>query len=55
MAISAEPQPAVLPLPGGLANATVRLHPLLAGEILGPPGFLARPPGRLAAPRVFLG
>jgi len=55
MAISAEPQPAVLPLPGGLANATVRLHPLLAGEILGPPGFLARPPGRLAAPRLFLG
>ena len=55
MAISAEAQPASLPLPGGQANATVRLHPLLAGEMLAPPGLLARPPGRLAAARMFLG
>jgi glyoxylase-like metal-dependent hydrolase (beta-lactamase superfamily II) len=55
MAMSTEAQPATLPLPGGRADATVRLHPLLAGEMLAPPGFLDRPSERLAAPRIFLG
>jgi glyoxylase-like metal-dependent hydrolase (beta-lactamase superfamily II) len=55
MAMSTEAQPATLPLPGGRDGATVRLHPLLAGEMLCPPGFLERPSGRLATPRVFLG
>ena len=54
MAMSIDPQPAALPLPGGRDGATVRLHPLLAGEMLAPPGFVARPPGRLATPRTFL-
>jgi N-acyl homoserine lactone hydrolase len=54
MARSTEVQPATLPLPGGRDGATVRLHPLLAGEMLCPPGFLERPTGRLALPRVFL-
>ena len=55
MAMSTEAQPATLPLPGGRDGATVRLHPLLAGEMLSPPGLLERPSGRLATPRVFLG
>ena len=55
MARSTEVQPATLPLPGGRDGATVRLHPLLAGEMLCPPGLLERPTGRLALPRVFLG
>jgi glyoxylase-like metal-dependent hydrolase (beta-lactamase superfamily II) len=40
-------RPAELPLPGGREGATVRLHPLLAGELLAPPGLLAKPPGVL--------
>ncbi len=36
-----------LPLPGGRPDATVRLHPLLAGEVLMPPAFTARPSGLL--------
>src|SRR5256886_16064939 len=54
MAMSTDPQPAALPLPGGRDGATVRLHPLLAGEMLAPQGFVARPAGRLATPRTFL-
>lgn len=42
------PEPAALPLPGGQAGATVRLRPLLTGELLAPPGLLARR-GRLTA------
>lgn len=53
MASPAQPQPAQLPLPGGREGATVRLHPLLAGEMLTPSGFLDRPGGPLAVPRVF--
>jgi N-acyl homoserine lactone hydrolase len=55
MAMSTEAQPATLPLPGGRDGATVRLHPLLAGELHAPPGFFERPSGRLAAARMFLG
>ena len=38
---------ASVPLEGGRAGATVRVHPLLTGEFLAPPGFLRRPPGPL--------
>lgn len=43
----AEPRPATLPLPGGRANATVRVHPLLTGEMTAPPGFFQRKGGPL--------
>lgn len=49
--MSVEPKPAELPLPGGQAGATVRLHPLLTGELGAPPGFLARPAGRFSLVR----
>src|SRR3954469_20442547 len=48
MATGAEPQPAVLPLPGGTPGATVKLHPLLSGVAKGPPGWIHREDGRLA-------
>ena len=51
MTMSVEPKPAELPLPGGQPEATVRLHPLLSGEMGSPPGFLARPHGRFATIR----
>ena len=41
------PQPAAVPVPGGRVGATVRLHPLLTGEFLAPPGFFKRPRGPL--------
>jgi glyoxylase-like metal-dependent hydrolase (beta-lactamase superfamily II) len=50
----AHPRRAKLPLPGGRDGATVRVHPLLTGELHSPPGFLARPSGPLALPRTFL-
>jgi glyoxylase-like metal-dependent hydrolase (beta-lactamase superfamily II) len=49
--MSVEPRPADLPLPGGREGATVRLHPLLTGEVRAPPGLIARPAGRLATLR----
>jgi glyoxylase-like metal-dependent hydrolase (beta-lactamase superfamily II) len=48
MATAAEPQPAVLPLPGGVRDASVKLHPLLSGVAKGPPGWIHREDGRLA-------
>jgi glyoxylase-like metal-dependent hydrolase (beta-lactamase superfamily II) len=48
MATAAEPQAAVLPLPGGQDGATVRLHPLLSGKAKGPPAWIHREEGRLA-------
>jgi N-acyl homoserine lactone hydrolase len=48
MATAAEPRPAALPLPGGRAGATVRLHPLLTGRAIAPIAALLREPGRLA-------
>ena len=51
MSVSAEIRPAQLPLPGGRPDATVRLHPLLAGEVRVPPGLLERPEGRFATLR----
>ncbi|MGI8922298.1 MAG: N-acyl homoserine lactonase family protein [Solirubrobacteraceae bacterium] len=43
--------PAVLPLPGGRAGATVRLHPLLTGEVFAPIALLHRAQGPLAGLR----
>jgi N-acyl homoserine lactone hydrolase len=48
MATAAEPQPAVLPLPGGVRDASVKLHPLLSGVAKAPPGWIHREDGRLA-------
>ena len=48
MATAAEPQAAVLPLPGGRPDATVKLHPLLAATAKGPPAWIHREDGRLA-------
>src|SRR3954452_23935875 len=48
MATAAEPQPAVLPLPGGVKDATVKLHPLLSGSSMGPVAWIHREEGRLA-------
>ena len=42
------PRAAVLPLSGGSDAATVRLQPLLTGEVLAPPQLLERAPGPLA-------
>ena len=48
MATGAEPQPAVLPLPGGVKDATVKLYPLLSGVSMGPAAWIHREEGRLA-------
>src|SRR4051795_10822672 len=53
MATAAEPQPAVLPLPGGRPGATVKLHPLLSGTAKGPPAWIHREDGRLATPHAL--
>ena len=45
---AAEPQSAVLPLPGGRPESTVKLHPLLSGAAKGPPAWVHREEGRLA-------
>ena len=47
MALATECKPAVLPLPGGVEGATVRVHPMLTGEMHAPPAWNARPGGRL--------
>lgn len=51
MSVSAQPAPLQLPLPGGTAGATVRLHPLLCGEMRAPPGLLEAPSGPLTTVR----
>jgi glyoxylase-like metal-dependent hydrolase (beta-lactamase superfamily II) len=48
MATGAEPQPAVLPLPGGAKDASVKLYPLLSGFSMGPAAWIHREKGRLA-------
>jgi len=40
-----------LPLPGGLPDATVRVRPLMSGEVKMPPGWARRPSGPLATAR----
>ena len=50
MDVATDPKPLTHPLPGGQEGATVRLHPLLCGELLAPRGYLERSdagPGRL--------
>ncbi len=54
MPVAAEPKPFVHALPGGRAGSTVRVRPLLTGEILAPPAFFARPSGFAAVPRALL-
>jgi N-acyl homoserine lactone hydrolase len=51
MPVATQPSPLTSPLPGGREGAGVRLHPLLAGELLAPPGYLHRRPGRSGALR----
>jgi glyoxylase-like metal-dependent hydrolase (beta-lactamase superfamily II) len=45
----AHPSPLTGPLEGGREGATVVLHPLLAAQMLSPPGFMALEGGRLSA------
>jgi N-acyl homoserine lactone hydrolase len=52
MPMATEPRPASLPLPGGTAGATVRVHPLLTGEMHAPPAHTDRPRGMLARVRL---
>jgi glyoxylase-like metal-dependent hydrolase (beta-lactamase superfamily II) len=55
MAVATEPTPLVAPLPGGRDGATVRLHPLLAGEMLAPPAYVDRRKGRIGLLRDIAG
>jgi glyoxylase-like metal-dependent hydrolase (beta-lactamase superfamily II) len=48
MATAAEPRPAELPLPGGHEGASVRVHPLITGRMIGPEAWFLRRDGRLA-------
>ncbi|MBV9310854.1 MAG: N-acyl homoserine lactonase family protein [Solirubrobacterales bacterium] len=48
MPLASECKPAVLPLSGGQSGATVRVHPILTGELHAPPAHTDRPTGRLA-------
>jgi N-acyl homoserine lactone hydrolase len=54
VAVSAQPKPLTLPLPGGSPGATVRVHPMRCGEILIPPRALDPPSGRAVQLRVGL-
>jgi N-acyl homoserine lactone hydrolase len=49
-----EPRPAQLPLPGGSADAVVRVHPLRIADIMSPPRFYDRPGGPAGALRGLL-
>jgi N-acyl homoserine lactone hydrolase len=48
MATAAVPRPAELPLPGGREGASVRVHPLMTGRMIGPEAWFLRRDGRLA-------
>jgi N-acyl homoserine lactone hydrolase len=48
VAVATEPKPLTHPLPGGSEGASVRLQPLLAGELTAPPAWLTRREGRFA-------
>jgi len=54
MGVAAEPKPYTHALPGGRPGATVRVRPLLTGEIMAPPAFFRRPAGMLGVPRGLL-
>jgi glyoxylase-like metal-dependent hydrolase (beta-lactamase superfamily II) len=51
--VIAEAQPAQLPLEGGRGGASVRLHPLMTGELPGAPAWFEREEGRLAGLHAF--
>jgi N-acyl homoserine lactone hydrolase len=53
METAAEPRPAELPLAGGRRGATVVLHPLLTGRMIGPEAWFLRSEGRLGAVRAY--
>ncbi len=53
MSVATEPRAAVLPLPGGAPEATVRVHPILTGEMHAPRAYSNRPAGALARPRTL--
>src|ERR1700736_6248092 len=48
-----EPRTEVLPLPGVKPGATVRVHPIVTGEIHSPPAHVDRPSGRLGKAKVL--
>jgi N-acyl homoserine lactone hydrolase len=54
MTLATEPTPARLPLPGGREGATVRLHPILTGELHAPRSYVERPQGRFLRERVYM-
>jgi glyoxylase-like metal-dependent hydrolase (beta-lactamase superfamily II) len=54
MSVATEPRPAALPIGGGEAGATVKVHPILTGEMHAPPAFTARASGRFASARMYL-
>ncbi|MFN8201747.1 MAG: N-acyl homoserine lactonase family protein [Solirubrobacteraceae bacterium] len=54
MGVAAEPKSYTHALPGGRPRATVRVRPLLTGEILAPPAFFRRPGGACSVPRALL-
>jgi N-acyl homoserine lactone hydrolase len=45
MPVATQPKPFVHALPGGSPGATVRVRPLLSGEIMAPPAWFRRPAG----------
>jgi N-acyl homoserine lactone hydrolase len=53
METAAEPRPAELPLAGGRRGASVVLHPLLTGRMIGPEAWFLRSEGRLGALRAY--
>jgi N-acyl homoserine lactone hydrolase len=53
VSVGTDPRPIALPLPGGSEGATVRVHLIKTGEMMSPPAFIDRPPGRLAWPRML--
>jgi N-acyl homoserine lactone hydrolase len=54
MTVATEPTRAVLPLPGGRDGATVRVHPILTGEMRAPRAHHDRPSGLLTIPRLVV-
>lgn len=54
MPVAAQAKPAQLPLPGGKPDATVRVHPILTGEMHAPRVYSDRPHGLLGLPKIAL-
>jgi N-acyl homoserine lactone hydrolase len=52
MPLATEPKAAALPLSGGKPGATVRVHPIVTGEMRAPATFTERPRGRLGIVKV---